>query len=199
MSFRIEKKIILNQKNTFKFKNWLKQNNIKIIYSDRQISSIYFDNKINQSFYESEEGVVPRKKIRLRYYGNNKDKILLEKKISSAEGRFKESKPFHGNLKNLRIFDKNYGICYPVIYIQYLRSYYIFKGLRITYDRNIKYKKIYSNFLVSNVFYEEKNNIIEIKNNNLNNINFIYQNMPFEYSRFSKYCEAKLKLNSLKK
>ena len=80
MSFRIEKKIILNKKKTFKFKDWLRQNNIKNIYTDRQVYSIYFDNKINQSFYESEEGVVPRKKIRLRYYGNNKDKILLEKK-----------------------------------------------------------------------------------------------------------------------
>ena len=91
MSFRIEKKIILNKQKTFKFKDWLRQNNIKNIYTDRQVYSIYFDNKINQSFYESEEGVVPRKKIRLRYYGNNKDKILLEKKISSAEGRFKET------------------------------------------------------------------------------------------------------------
>lgn len=195
MSFRIEKKIILNKQKTFKFKDWLRQNNIKNIYTDRQVSSIYFDNKINQSFYESEEGVVPRKKIRLRYYGNNKDKILLEKKISSAEGRFKETKPFYGNLKNFRIFDKNYGVCYPVIYIQYLRSYYIYKGLRITYDRNIKYKKIHSNFRVSNLSYKENNNVIEIKNNNLKNNNFIEQNIPFSYSRFSKYCQAKLKLN----
>ena len=196
MSFRIEKKCILNQKKIFKFKYWLKINDIKNIFRDRLVTSIYFDNKLNQSLYESEEGVVPRKKIRLRFYDNNRDKILLEKKISSPEGRFKLSKLFKGNLKNLRIFDQNYGICFPTAYIQYLRSYYSYKGLRITYDRNIIYKKFYSNFYISNITYSEKNNVIEIKNNNLNNNNFIEKNIPFKFSRFSKYTEARERIIS---
>ena len=88
MSFRIEKKCILNQKKIFKFKYWLKINDIKNIFRDRLVTSIYFDNKLNQSLYESEEGVVPRKKIRLRFYDNNRDKILLEKKNIKSRRSF---------------------------------------------------------------------------------------------------------------
>ena len=82
MSFRIEKKCILNQKKIFKFKYWLKINDIKNIFRDRLVTSIYFDNKLNQSLYESER-VSSQEKIRLRFYDNNRDKILLEKNIKS--------------------------------------------------------------------------------------------------------------------
>ena len=78
------KKCILNQKKIFKFKYWLKINDIKNIFRDRLVTSIYFDNN-NQSLYESEEGVVPREKIRLRFYDNNRIKFCEKK--SSPEGR----------------------------------------------------------------------------------------------------------------
>ena len=63
MSFRIEEKIILNFGNVHDFKLWLKSKNAKKIYPRRNILSLYFDNLNNNMFIESEEGIVPRKKI----------------------------------------------------------------------------------------------------------------------------------------
>ena len=53
-------------------------------------SSIYFDNRTLDMFSDSEEGNLPRKKIRLRSYPPNSNKKNLEIKISSIEGRFKD-------------------------------------------------------------------------------------------------------------
>ena len=41
-------------------------------------------------YHNSVEGVLPRKKIRIRFYPENQDNnFYLEKKISSIEGRYK--------------------------------------------------------------------------------------------------------------
>ena len=42
-------------------------------------------------FEESEEGVLPRKKIRVRWYNDQKERLSLEEKTSSIEGRFKKT------------------------------------------------------------------------------------------------------------
>ena len=65
-------------------------------HSDRIVSSTYFDNDKLSMFHHSEEGIVPRKKLRLRSYSKNAHETtdtLLEKKITSPEGRFKVSGP----------------------------------------------------------------------------------------------------------
>ena len=92
MSFRLEEKLNIDNNNLFIFKKWLYANNAKKIYDGRIISSIYFDNIRMDSYKDSNEGITPRKKIRLRSYNNNfdyKNKGQLEIKISSAEGRYK--------------------------------------------------------------------------------------------------------------
>ena len=86
MSFRIEYKYILYQNYIFEF--FEKYKNIKKIYPDRFISSVYFDNKELNCHKSSIEGLVPRQKIRIRSY-DNKNKYFLEKKINSEEGKFK--------------------------------------------------------------------------------------------------------------
>ena len=73
----------------------------KFYIPKRKIESIYFDNKIKTSFKDSEEGVVPRKKIRIRNYPATKKINLLEKKISSIEGRFKTSESINDEKKRL--------------------------------------------------------------------------------------------------
>ena len=62
MSFRIENKYEISIKKISNFFEFLKNKNAKQMYDKRKISSIYFDNKFKDSFHNSEEGVVPRKK-----------------------------------------------------------------------------------------------------------------------------------------
>ena len=91
MSFRIEEKLLINFNQIFDLKKWISEKGYLKLYPDRKIRSLYFDNLNNQMFADSEEGITPRKKIRIRNYPNNKDqKFFLEKKISSPDGRFKE-------------------------------------------------------------------------------------------------------------
>ena len=68
MTFRFEEKIKLDNKKIFFLKKWLNSNNARNIYPDREVYSIYFDNENFQTYNDSIEGVVPRKKIRLRTY-----------------------------------------------------------------------------------------------------------------------------------
>ena len=95
MSFRIEKKYLIQPNQILEVNNWLSKNNFSKLYSGRQIESIYLENYQNDMFLNSEEGCVPRKKIRLRAYPQNQKKIkkfLLEIKTTSVEGRFKSTK-----------------------------------------------------------------------------------------------------------
>jgi SPX domain protein involved in polyphosphate accumulation len=93
MSFRIEQKILIGKNQIIEFKNLYQKKNLKKLYPPRIIKSLYFENLNNNMYKDSVEGVVPRKKIRIRNYPNeNEGKLYLEKKISSVEGRYKEKK-----------------------------------------------------------------------------------------------------------
>ena len=129
MSFRIEKKFRVEQKKLIQLYSWLDKNQAVKIYNDRYIKSIYFDNNNFSSYHDSIEGVVPRKKIRLRNYSKNKfdfNNLKLEIKINSVEGRYKTSENFKNNSNNLNngIHDNYYGACFPKIIISYKREYY---------------------------------------------------------------------------
>ena len=61
MSFRIEEKINIHKNNSIFLKNWLSENNAKVLFPPRIISSIYFDNDNFEMYHNSIEGVLPRK------------------------------------------------------------------------------------------------------------------------------------------
>ena len=118
MTFRVEEKTILSFGSLHDFKYWLKEKKAKKIYPLRNIRSLYFDNFSNDMFVHSEEGIVPRKKIRIRNYPNSKNNSYsLETKISSIEGRFKESKIINDvqyqNYIEKGILDNVYGFVFP--------------------------------------------------------------------------------------
>ena len=84
MIYRIEKKYRIDKSNKINFYNWLKEKKFKEIFDKRIVNSIYYDNINLQMYDNSIEGIVPRKKIRIRYYDDKKnyfkewpDKILL--------------------------------------------------------------------------------------------------------------------------
>ena len=55
--------------------------------------NLYFENSNDEMYKDSIEGILPRKKIRVRNYPESKNlSFYLEMKISSVEGRYKTSK-----------------------------------------------------------------------------------------------------------
>ena len=99
MSFRKEKKIRLTNSDLSKSLNSLFDLGMSPLYPSRLINSCYFDTQNMDIFSDSEEGVLPRSKIRVRWYGETL-KFNKEIKISSIEGRFKTSTEQY-NLKSL--------------------------------------------------------------------------------------------------
>jgi len=190
MSFRIEKKFFIKKENLFDFKKELFSKNFKKLYQPRLVSSIYFDNNHLDMFNESVEGLTPRKKIRVRNYPNlNSSFFLLENKISSIEGRFKTSKKMSKNkfeyfIKN-GILDKTYGTCKPIIKIVYLREYLAAKDIRITIDTKINY-----NLFNKKEIKEDQNIIVELKTTIDKNLDELLENLPYQETRFSKYCNG---------
>lgn len=66
--FRQEEKFFLNNKNLSYILNYFKAYPTHPI---RKVNSIYFDTTNLETFNDGEEGVVPRKKFRFRWYGNS--------------------------------------------------------------------------------------------------------------------------------
>ena len=198
MNFRIENKYKIEKDKLFNFYEFLKQNAAQILYPQRKIHSIYFDNQFFSSYKDSIEGIVPRKKIRIRTYPKKIDdekKIshTLEIKINSVEGKIKNiNKNFdYDRIIRHGYFDDLYGQCFPKVEISYFREYFSLIGFRITIDKSINYlefnnqKKILS--------YDSV--IIEVKSNEIESLNHIENKFFFQKTRFSKYTNAIDNLN----
>lgn len=196
MSFRKEIKSTLSKTKIHVLKKWIQDNGGTILYPERTINSIYFDNLNLKMYHESVEGVLPRKKIRLRIYDNENliinilKKGLLEYKISSVEGRFKISKKkFQVFANTMMLKDNNYGICEPKLNIIYKRTYYKIKNVRLTIDREIFYKKIKYKKIMPYAIRDNLN-VVELKYKNEEVDKKILDDFPFQFGRFSKYCRG---------
>lgn len=191
MSFRIEEKILINKYQLSEFKEYLISKGALKIFETRRINNLYFDNDKFDMFNDSIEGCLPRKKIRLRSYHD--DRNFLEIKISSTEGRYKTSNQIDlkktNNMKSLGFFDKDYGSCKPVLHVEYTRDYFKYGDIRITIDNDINYYSKYRKFLGI-----DKNQIIELKAPFKKDLNELMKDFPFPRSRFSKYTNGVEKL-----
>ena len=135
--------------------------------------------------------MLPRKKIRIRHYPQAPlIKHNLEIKISSIEGRHKNSTPLSDiqaeKINKLGYFDPVYGLLEKRVSINYLREYFFFKGIRITRDTEILYQELghkSNNYL-------EKDSVVEIKAPKDTSVDFLFKIIPSYRRRFSKYCNA---------
>ena len=163
MTFRIEEKLYIRSENLIDFKKHLSDRLVKKIHHPRKIESLYFDSYNFDMYNDSIEGLLPRKKIRIRNYPEESDnRIYLEIKNSSVEGRFKsrkiiDSKQFD-NYKKLGIFDNQYGTCFPNYYVTYKREYSILDDVRISIDTDILYKDY-----KTNITHKDNKIIVELK------------------------------------
>ncbi len=190
MKQRIEEKLELKKSEYIHFIKWLFDRGGQYLFPERIICSRYFDNYNFKMFEDTLEGILPRKKIRIRTYGNNNfeksDFYNLEIKLSNENNRYKEIKrninrSFH---EMNGIYDKDYGMCFPTIDISYVREYFLLDGIRITIDKDIRYsfKGIINAKDYSDEFY-----VSEIKADALTSKDFLLNNFNFPRTRFSKY------------
>ena len=193
MSFRLEKKFTLDTRKYDEFIRYINTIDAKKIYNSRKVFSTYFENDFFSSYKQSEEGVVPRKKIRIRSYNSNNHSAesKLEVKISAEDSRFKKVEKIKSNYQiekflNRGFLDKNYGLCKPLLNVSYEREYYQLKDHRITIDKNISYW----NFKKKIKILKEPLSIIEFKSDTTKDINFYDNILTSPISRFSKYCRG---------
>jgi len=193
MSFRKERKYWLTISDQKLLKKNLTLTGMKELHPARTINSCYFDNNTFSMFRNSEEGVLPRKKIRVRWY-DNQSVSNKETKISSIEGRFKIIEKFSklNFLKdnyNIQMIDSLYGILKPSLIVSYIREYYIIKDLRITFDSFINYTDLRR---LSNTKYPDYNNVVEVKTPIYIADDYIEKIINHPTSRFSKYSRGLL-------
>ena len=195
MTFRKEKKYKLTLSDLRILKNDLLFKGMKVLYPERKVKSIYFDTIDLRMFHDSDEGILPRKKIRIRNYNN--DKIFSKEiKITSEEGRYKKSNIIAKNISTLddlqNIIDNDYGLLIPTILITYSREYFLYENLRITFDTNIKYINLRSQIKRT---FNETESVMEIKTSIDINDDYILKIISMPTSRFSKYCRGIEMLN----
>ena len=191
MTFRIERKLHLDNKNIFELKNIFSNQGFKRIFPNRIIFSCYLDTIDYQMYKDSIEGIVPRKKIRLRSYNKLfKEKVYLEIKINSVEGRYKKVTEV-SNYKDIfdrGYFDQDYGICYPKLLVKYKRSYFKKDNVRLTIDKGVKFSKFYKD-LKNNFSSFENYDCAELKCNNIYELSKIELDQ-LQIIRNSKYCNG---------
>ena len=146
MSFRKEKKFRVTLNEFYILQRLLDQQGMEELFKPRVITSIYFDTVDLNMFKDSEEGVLPRKKVRIRCY-NGGEEFILENKTSSIEGRFKVSSKLKNSHSNKELLTKNrmdaqYGYIQPTLIVSYERSYFMLNEMRITFDKNITYQNL---------------------------------------------------------
>ena len=168
--FRFERKFVSNKiDEILKTDLYLLNNQVLQLhhpYKSRFIHNIYFDDYCNSSLYENLDGSKLKKKIRLRWYDNNKELCRLEMKGKNADYGSKKvwkiklpeselSNFLQNNYsysKFINLIKKNnidlddYIIevlksIRPVSYNNYLREYFVdFSNLvRVTIDKELKF------------------------------------------------------------
>lgn len=138
-----------------------------------QIRSIYFDDYNNTCFYENENGVDPREKIRIRAYNCDDSHISLEKKKKEHSMTQKLqraiTKEEYEEYISTGYVDSRLGLMEPKVIVAYERIPYIYEigNVRITIDRNISCSNEFDLFFDKDIplrpVMEKGKNLLEVK------------------------------------
>ncbi len=209
---RYELKFKFNELDLSKFKIWSSsKKNLKKIYYKRIIHNIYYDDANFNSAMDNIIGLPNREKYRLRWYedfNHNLSKPLFEIKIKKNRLNFKETFYTNDDFKYSNfndVFSKKYSfkvknnekksinlnkfhrVLNPVLKNNYTREYFSYKNkVRLTLDQPCVYTEISKNNFIK---YFLKFYILELKfePEMLNYAKELTCDMPFNFSRFSKY------------
>ena len=201
--FRFESKFRVNNINNTYIKNYfIGCSKAFKLYPSRNVNSIYYDTYDLKFVKENFSGTSFRKKLRLRWYDDDLAGSKIEIKIKKNKMNTKIKEEFFGlsnenKIKKIFELNKNETVkklllnyfgeetLYPKIQISYLRDYYYYKGIIITFDRNLTFTDIKNNKITKKI----DESIIEIKfpSEKLNIYNDLVTDFPFRISRNSKY------------
>lgn len=179
-------------------------------YAPRQVNNLYYDNYELQNYCDNLEGGAQRKKLRLRWYGQEfkcnsaqfevkykmgglswKDRVELPQ--FSLSTRHRES--YHSLLENLPLQFRHLILCYnvPILINNYFRYYFeTYCGrLRVTIDSSIFFYDQTKTDLV-NVHQKGSypvNLVVEVKcaKDDFKLAQQFLQGLPLRVCRYSKY------------
>ena len=155
---RYERKFIVEENFSKRISNFLYENKFIKEYPTRNINSIYYDSLDFIRFFESEEGISDRNKLRIRFY-DDPQFLRLEKKIKltdivkkeiSFEDDFRTEESFDFNLKNCDnekfsvSVPRKISCNIPSLFVSYKRDYFNFfeENIRITIDYKLRFGKV---------------------------------------------------------
>ena len=165
------------------------------IHNERLINSIYLDTNDYKFFYQSEEGIVPRFKFRIRYYNFDKA-ISYEIKTTSYYHRSKivvrQNRYTTKSMLNFLNRNKINLKLYPKLLVKYKRKYFQSKYGRITFDSDIKYQKVNHKMQNTGPIISDKKNIVELKYHHdiETDKNKLLNYIGLAETRNSKYCNG---------
>lgn len=157
---------------------------LNILHPQRTIESIYFDTVDFELYKKSNFLDVDKFKVRYRKYPDSNN-IYFEAKHNTKNGKFKEKK-----LTKLNSFDEIKYVWYKgyhlekSLVVKYQRSYYSFRNLRITIDKNFSVTGT-NNRLLHNFEHNTDKNIVEFKLlNEDSNIEKYFLSNPVKFSKY---------------
>ena len=214
-SYRYERKFNIPKHFSSYILDLIKSNcsNLSELYEERQVNSFYYDTYNLKFARQNINGNSNRKKIRLRYYGDQKilkdPKIEIKSKFGNVGTKklIQIDKKIHNidKVYNIEEFNKIHELdlnldislidLKPVLFVSYFRKYFISKckRFRFTLDNNISFQSIdfnlNKNFINQNQFFIAQESILEIKYNVKDDINELinFLGFPFRVTRYSKY------------
>ena len=213
-SNRFERKFIIPERLTHSIEEVIKSNSalMRKIFYPRFINNIYFDNPGFQFYFENIDGVCERMKMRIRWYGNLKDRIkkpvleLKQKHGLTGTKSFYRMPSFNlsdiyqpGFLSslfqktNLDMRKKNLILSLkPTLINRYQRKYFLSldQKFRLTIDDHLEYFPVSSpEQLSSGGLKDSLNKIMELKYSPIYQLESanITQEFPFRVIKNSKY------------
>ena len=135
------------------------------------VRSLYFDDYMNQCYYDNENGTDPREKFRIRIYQHSTERILLECKRkergktlktscpltrTQAESLMNHTMPVLDNQAHLlrkMALQMQTMLLHPVIIVEYERIPFIYSmgNVRVTFDMNLSSSSDVGSFLSEEV------------------------------------------------
>lgn len=186
LEIRKEYKFLFSNTELLEFFNYF-DNGLDVIFPKRKISSLYFDTIDFKLFKNSQLNDVDKFKLRFRKYDNEK-LIFQEEKINSKYGKFKNTKlSKYKNFDEINSFTFKNLLLDKSLKITYYRSYFQFKNVRITVDRNLSFENTSNRSKLHETEYFYRN-VVEYKLNDEDpDIESFFLTNP---TKFSKYEEG---------
>jgi len=207
--YRYERKYVSSDYSSHQLRNFLLLSNrgFTRIYYKRRVNSIYFDTPEFEYFEQNINGDQDRRKVRVRWYGEQSSprNLQLEIKIKCGEIMRKEVFPLSCQDSNLSSFIKKLTslvqkelsnkleeaqVLRPVLINSYWREYFYSPGdkIRVTLDDDIEFQSI-SDFIHKRVSQRLAFSILECKYTLRNDraLQAVLQTLPVQISKSSKY------------